>query len=141
MRTPNCPRCFAILTVDLSQPTIELDHGDEQAVHAKYSKNSIINRINMDKWRSSTKIEALVEELTKLQREDRSIKSIVFSQVSNKTALAADMHTLYIWFLTFLRQFVNFLDLVNWRLSRSGFECVKLDGTMSPQQRDAAIKQ
>ncbi|CAO3665234.1 unnamed protein product [Umbelopsis ramanniana] len=116
MRTPNCPRCFAILTVDLSQPTIELDHGDEQAVHAKYSKNSIINRINMDKWRSSTKIEALVEELTKLQREDRSIKSIVFSQ------------------------FVNFLDLVNWRLSRSGFECVKLDGTMSPQQRDAAIK-
>jgi DNA repair protein RAD16 len=87
MRTPNCPRCFAILTVDLSQPTIELDHGDEQAVHAKYSKNSIINRINMDKWRSSTKIEALVEELTKLQREDRSIKSIVFSQVSNKTAL------------------------------------------------------
>ncbi|KAI8580767.1 hypothetical protein K450DRAFT_208493 [Umbelopsis ramanniana AG] len=116
MRTPNCPRCFAILTVDLSQPTIELDHGDEQAVHAKYSKNSIINRINMDKWRSSTKIEALVEELTELQREDRSIKSIVFSQ------------------------FVNFLDLVNWRLSRAGFECVKLDGTMSPQQRDAAIK-
>jgi hypothetical protein len=37
-------------------------------------------------------------------------------------------------------QFVNFLDLANWRLSRAGFECVKLDGTMSPQQRDAAIK-
>ncbi|KAH8555022.1 SNF2 family N-terminal domain-containing protein [Umbelopsis sp. PMI_123] len=116
MRTPNCPRCFAILTVDLSQPTIELEQGDEQTVHAKYSKNSIVNRINMDKWRSSTKIEALVEELTNLQREDRSIKSIVFSQ------------------------FVNFLDLVNWRLSRAGFECVKLDGTMSPLQRDAAIK-
>lgn len=90
MRTPNCPRCFAILTVDLSQPTIELDQGDEQAVHAKYSKNSIINRINMDKWRSSTKIEALVEELTNLQREDRSIKSIVFSQVSNRTTRVAD---------------------------------------------------
>jgi len=116
MRTPNCPRCFAILTVDLSQPAIEITESDGPRMHAKYSKNSIVNRINMDKWRSSTKIEALVEELTKLQREDRSIKSIVFSQ------------------------FVNFLDLANWRLSRAGFECVKLDGTMSPQQRDAAIK-
>jgi DNA repair protein RAD16 len=41
---------------------------------------------------------------------------------------------------TYFFQFVNFLDLANWRLSRAGFECVKLDGTMSPQQRDAAIK-
>ncbi|GAB5588326.1 DNA repair protein rad16 [Umbelopsis nana] len=116
MRTPNCPRCFATLTVDLSQPSIEIEQSDEPRMHTKYAKNSIVNRINMDKWRSSTKIEALVEELTNLQREDRSIKSIVFSQ------------------------FVNFLDLANWRLSRAGFECVKLDGTMSPQQRDAAIK-
>lgn len=116
MKTPNCPRCFATLTVDLSQPAMETDNSDEPRMHAKYSKNSIVNRINMDKWRSSTKIEALVEELTSLQAEDRSIKSIVFSQ------------------------FVNFLDLVHWRLSRAGFECVKLDGTMSPHQRDAAIK-
>lgn len=43
-------------------------------------------------------------------------------------------------YLNLLFQFVNFLDLANWRLSRAGFECVKLDGTMSPQQRDAAIK-
>jgi DNA repair protein RAD16 len=28
----------------------------------------------MDKWRSSTKIEALVEELSKLRREDKTIK-------------------------------------------------------------------
>lgn len=81
MRTPNCPRCFATLTVDLSQPSIEIEQSDEPRMHAKYAKNSIVNRINMDKWRSSTKIEALVEELTNLQREDRSIKSIVFSQV------------------------------------------------------------
>lgn len=38
-------------------------------------------------------------------------------------------------------QFVNFLDLVYWRLSRAGFECIRLDGTMTPGQRDAAIQQ
>ncbi|KAI7867697.1 SNF2 family N-terminal domain-containing protein [Spinellus fusiger] len=108
---PKCPTCFAILTVDLSQPSLELHHGSE----GPFSKTSIVNRIDMSKWRSSTKIEALVEELTKLRREDRTIKSIVFSQ------------------------FVNFLDLVYWRLSRAGFECIRMDGSMSPQQRDSAI--
>lgn len=70
----------------------------------------------MTKWRSSTKIEALVEELSSLRRKDCTIKSIVFSQ------------------------FVNFLDLVWWRLQRAGFRCCRLDGRMGPEQRDAAIK-
>lgn len=111
---PKCPVCFANFFVDFTQPPVELVH--EEGLHATYAKTSIVNRINMDKWRSSTKIEALVEELSKLRAEDRTIKSIVFSQ------------------------FVNFLDLVYWRLSRAGFECIRLDGTMSPLQRDAAIK-
>ncbi|KAI7881473.1 hypothetical protein K492DRAFT_66756 [Lichtheimia hyalospora FSU 10163] len=111
---PKCPVCFADFSVDFSQPAVELQV--EAGLHATYAKTSIVNRINMDKWRSSTKIEALVEELSKLQAEDRTLKSIVFSQ------------------------FVNFLDLVYWRLSRAGFECIRLDGTMSPQQRDAAIQ-
>lgn len=111
--SPKCPSCFADFSVDLSQETIESE--GVGGVNRNYSKTSIVNRINMDKWRSSTKIEALVEELSKLRREDKTIKSIVFSQ------------------------FVNFLDLVYWRLSRAGFECIRLDGTMSPSQRDAAI--
>ncbi|KAL0081124.1 SNF2 family N-terminal domain-containing protein [Phycomyces blakesleeanus] len=109
---PNCPTCFATLSVDLSQPSLELPENERDGM---YSKTSIVNRIDMSKWRSSTKIEALVEELTKLRRQDKTIKSIVFSQ------------------------FVNFLDLVYWRLSRAGFECIRLDGSMSPRQRDAAI--
>ncbi|KAI7907279.1 SNF2 family N-terminal domain-containing protein [Cokeromyces recurvatus] len=112
---PRCPSCFADFYVDLSQPTIEIE-GDNMGENANYSKSSIVNRINMDKWRSSTKIEALFEELSNLRREDKTIKSIVFSQ------------------------FVNFLDLVYWRLSRAGFECIRLDGTMTPDQRDAAIQ-
>ncbi|ORZ22284.1 SNF2 family N-terminal domain-domain-containing protein [Absidia repens] len=111
---PKCPSCYANFTVDLTQTAVEIDIGEGQ--HAAFSKTSIVNRIDMDKWRSSTKIEALVEELSKLRTEDRTIKSIVFSQ------------------------FVSFLDLVYWRLSRMGFCCIRLDGSMSPSQRAAAIE-
>ncbi|KAJ2531613.1 DNA repair protein rad16 [Coemansia sp. RSA 1933] len=78
-------------------------------------KWSIINRIDMKNWKSSTKIEALVEELSKHRRSNSNIKSIVFSQ------------------------FVNFLDLIQWRLNRPGFSVCRLDGRMSPTQRDAVI--
>jgi DNA repair protein RAD16 len=37
-------------------------------------------------------------------------------------------------------QFVAFLDLIQWRLSRAGFNCVKLDGRMTPQARELVIK-
>lgn len=67
-----CPACFAILSVDLSQPALEFD--TEGGTHSGFSRTSIVNRINMEKWRSSTKIEALVEELTKLRTEDRTLK-------------------------------------------------------------------
>ena len=58
---------------------------------------------------------ALVEELSKLKSEDSTTKSIVFSQ------------------------FVSFLDLIHWRLSRSGFNVIKLDGRMGPPQRAEVI--
>lgn len=53
-------------------------------------------------WICSTKIEALLEELTKLREAGDTTKSIVFSQ------------------------FVNFLDLIEWRLQKAGFRCVKV---------------
>ncbi|KAJ1797106.1 DNA repair protein rad16 [Coemansia sp. RSA 2523] len=79
-------------------------------------RRSIVNRIDMRTWRSSTKIEALVEELSRLRQGDATIKSIVFSQ------------------------FVNFLDLIQWRLNRAGFSVCRLDGRMTPAQRDAVIR-
>ncbi|GEQ66775.1 hypothetical protein JCM33374_g438 [Metschnikowia sp. JCM 33374] len=83
-------------------------------------KGSIINRIKLGThgggWRSSTKIEALVEELYKLRSDKHTIKSIVFSQ------------------------FTSMLDLIEWRLKKAGFETVKLSGSMTPQQRDNTIK-
>ncbi|KXS12368.1 hypothetical protein M427DRAFT_59530 [Gonapodya prolifera JEL478] len=113
--TPKCPVCFRPLTIDISQEEVLPQETGSSA--ATSVKKLIVNYLDMSTWRSSTKIEALVEELTGLKRRDATVKSIVFSQ------------------------FVNFLDLVQWRLKRSGFECVKLDGRMSPQQRDTNINE
>ncbi|KAJ3162808.1 DNA repair protein rad16 [Geranomyces michiganensis] len=109
--TPTCPVCYKPLSIDLSMPEVLPKAGGDTV------KRSIVNYIDMSKWRSSTKIEALVEELTALQREDSTAKAIVFSQ------------------------FVSFLDLIQWRLSRAGFNLVKLDGRMSPTVRATVIKQ
>lgn len=108
-----CPVCHIALSIDLQQPAVEVD---EEMV----SKALIINRITRGshggEWRSSTKIEALVEELYKLRSDRHTIKSIVFSQ------------------------FTSMLELIEWRLKRAGFQTAKLQGTMSPQQRDNTIK-
>jgi DNA repair protein RAD16 len=56
------------LNIDLSAPA--LDVVDEDA----FKRGSIVNRIDMSTWRSSTKIEALVEELWKLRSRDCTIK-------------------------------------------------------------------
>ena len=57
----------------------------------------MLGRLDLGAWRSSTKIEALIEELSNLRLQDATTKSIVFSQ------------------------FVNFLDLIAYRLQRAGF--------------------
>ncbi len=61
------------------------------------ARQGILGRLDISAWRSSSKIEALVEELTNLRSQDATTKSIVFSQ------------------------FVNFLDLIAFRLQRAGF--------------------
>ncbi|CCH45875.1 hypothetical protein BN7_5462 [Wickerhamomyces ciferrii] len=105
-----CPVCHIALSIDLSAPAIEVNNDD-------FKKGSIVNRIKMGgEWRSSTKIEALVEELYKLRSDRQTIKSIVFSQ------------------------FTSMLDLIEWRLKRAGFQTVKLQGSMSPIQRDNTIR-
>ncbi|KAF8341641.1 SNF2 family N-terminal domain-containing protein [Cantharellus anzutake] len=108
---PDCPVCHSPLSIDLEAPAIEQD--EEIALKAR---QGILGRLDHNVWRSSTKIEALVEELDKLRHQDSTTKSIVFSQ------------------------FVNFLDLIAWRLQKAGFRICRLEGTMSPQARDATIK-
>ncbi|KAI4233314.1 MAG: hypothetical protein LQ349_004488 [Xanthoria aureola] len=107
--SPDCPRCHIPLAIDFDQPDIEQDED-----HVK--KSSIINRIKMEDWTSSTKIEMLVYDLYKLRSPKQTHKSIVFSQ------------------------FTSMLQLVEWRLRRAGFNTVMLDGSMSPAQRQRSIE-
>ncbi|KAH8698266.1 putative DNA excision repair protein Rad16 [Talaromyces proteolyticus] len=104
----DCPRCHIPLSIDLEQPEIEQE---EDIV----KKNSIINRIRMENWTSSTKIEMLVYDLYKFRSKKQTHKSIVFSQ------------------------FTSMLQLVEWRLRRAGFNTVMLDGSMTPTQRQNSI--
>ena len=106
---PDCPRCHIALSIDLEQPEIEQEEDNVK-------KSSIINRIRMEDWTSSTKIEMLVYDLYKLRSKKQTHKSIVFSQ------------------------FTSMLQLVEWRLRRAGFNTVMLDGSMSPAQRQKSIE-
>jgi DNA repair protein RAD16 len=67
------------------------------------ARQGILGRLDIDSWRSSSKIEALVEELTNLRNQEATTKSIVFSQ------------------------FVNFLDLIAFRLQRAGFTVTRFN--------------
>jgi DNA repair protein RAD16 len=104
----DCPRCHIPLTIDWDQPEIIQDEDEVK-------KSSIINRINMENWTSSTKIEMLVYDLYKLRSKKQTLKSIVFSQ------------------------FTSMLQLIDWRLRRAGFNTVMLDGSMTPAQRQRSI--
>jgi DNA repair protein RAD16 len=105
----DCPRCHIALSIDFEQPELEQD---EDSV----KKTSIINRIKMDNWTSSTKIEMLVYDLYKLRSKKQTLKSIVFSQ------------------------FTSMLQLIEWRLRRAGFNTVMLDGSMTPAMRQKSIE-
>jgi DNA repair protein RAD16 len=115
----SCPVCYRPLTIDLlSAPK---SAGEEDEKKRKTTKvcgsktlalrhspltvtflpsyiflskvaGSILQRIDLSNWRSSTKIEALMEELTEMSKTDPNAKALVFTQ------------------------FVNFLDLIEWRL-------------------------
>jgi len=65
---------------------------------------------------SSTKIEALLDEIRKMMKADKTDKAIVFSQ------------------------FGGMLELVEFSLKRAGISCVVFRGGMSMQARDDALK-
>ncbi|KAJ5640398.1 hypothetical protein N7528_000023 [Penicillium herquei] len=104
----DCPRCHIPLAIDLEQPMV----GKTETV----KKNSIINRIAMENWTSSTKIEMLIYDLFKHRKKSHTPKSIIFSQ------------------------FTSMLQLVEWRLRHAGFNTVMLDGSMTPAQRQKSIE-
>eukprot|EP00794_Sanderia_malayensis_P009927 gene9927-10945_t len=66
-------------------------------------------------WKSSAKIDALMESLVEMRSKDASVKCLVVSQ------------------------FTSFLNLIQIPLGRAGFNYTRLDGRMSQQQRVESI--
>jgi len=110
----SCPSCSKPLTVDF---TSNVGHGElnTKTTIKGFKSSSILNRIRLDDFQTSTKIDALREEIRFMVERDGSAKGIVFSQ------------------------FTSFLDLIHYSLQKSGVTCVQLVGSMSMAARDAAI--
>lgn len=118
-QTLGCPKCFRALTVDRllgSEATVAVE---TELVEMRKSQRStsrsgttgILSRINLSEFKSSTKIEALVQELESVHQQDADAKCIVFSQ------------------------YTAMLDLIEWRLKKGGLACAKLVGSLSLESR------
>lgn len=119
-RQARCPSCSQALTVDFSMRSSPAKGGNlvsSSSCMTTYGrrKNSILSRIKVENFQSSTKIEALREELHRMLQEDPSAKAIVFSQ------------------------FTSMLDLIHYRLEQVGIKCVKLEGSMAVDLRERMI--
>ncbi|WMV38995.1 hypothetical protein MTR67_032380 [Solanum verrucosum] len=110
-----CPSCTKPLTFDFTGNKDKGDSSSKPTVKG-FRSSSILNKIQLDKFKTSTKIEALKEEISDMFETDGSAKGIVFSQ------------------------FTSFLDLIEYSLNLCGINCVQLVGSMSIAARDAALK-
>ncbi|XP_015074495.1 ATP-dependent helicase rhp16-like [Solanum pennellii] len=106
----SCPSCFKSITVDFTA-----NDQKTKATIKGFRSSSILTRICLDNFQTSTKIEALREEIRFMIEREGSAKAIVFSQ------------------------FTSFLDLIHYSLQKSGINCVQLDGSMTITARDSAI--
>ncbi|XAR55369.1 DNA helicase [Bertholletia excelsa] len=111
----SCPSCSKPLTVDFNT-NVDIGEQNNKTSIKDFKASSILNRIQLDDFQTSTKIDALREEIRSMVERDGSAKGIVFSQ------------------------FTSFLDLIRYSLQKSGIICVQLVGSMSMVARDAAIK-
>ena len=137
----SCPSCRAAFSIDL-ETTAEIE--DDCALDASaclkkqgsitefmpslkelphVATGSILRRINLADFATSSKIEALTQELVQMREKSPGSKAIVFSQ------------------------FVNMLDLIRWRLHSDpylediGLGCRALHGGMNVKARDACLKE
>lgn len=112
---PSCPTCSKPLTADFTSNSSTGVQKAKTSVNG-FRSSSILNRIQLDDFQTSTKIDALREEIRFMVERDGSAKGIVFSQ------------------------FTSFLDLIMYSLQKSGITCVLLDGSMTIPARDNVIK-
>jgi len=139
-----CPSCRAAFSIDLEaqqdiedDTTLKLDYGARKKVGVgsddvgmpslkelpHVATGSILRRINLAEFATSSKIEALTQELVTMRQTSPGSKAIVFSQ------------------------FVNMLDLIRWRLHSDpylediGLGARALHGGMNVKARDQVLKE
>jgi DNA repair protein RAD16 len=137
----SCPSCRGDFSIDLETsaeveddsvlaigtPTRLTKHGREFMPSLKelphVATGSILRRINLADFATSSKIEALTQELVQMRQKSPGSKAIVFSQ------------------------FVNMLDLIRWRLHSDpylediGLGARALHGGMNVKARDSVLKE
>lgn len=133
-----CPSCRSPFSIDLNQEnTAVIDDGTLTTSRGPFDSEgmpslkelphvatgSILRRINLAEFATSSKIEALVQELVKMRQTSPGSKAIVFSQ------------------------FVSMIDLIRWRLhsdpclANMGLGVKALHGSMDVKARDASLKE
>ena len=124
-----CPACFVPLTwadeaeVENDDDDIveedDKDGGDASREKGPKGRgrgrSSIMQKIKTSEFQSSTKIEALVQEIKKMEASDSNNKALVFSQ------------------------FTRFLELIEWRLKREGISAATVLGSMPIVARNNII--
>ena len=119
-----CPACRAPLTIDLQPADLTgaartVPVARKRAARAdELPSKSILSRVDLSQYTSSTKVESLVEGLRDMraEKDGHLNKAIVFSQ------------------------YTNMLDIVEWRLKKEGFVIAKLVGSMPVVQRAANLR-
>ena len=120
-----CPRCFAPLGITVERSSGEDE--DSQRCKSSRGRQGILSRIERGgKFRTSTKITAVVKEVKNMMKRDGNSKALIFSQ------------------------FVDMLDLVEWQLgevrwkhessSVKGIPTAKLVGNMSLASRNKVLE-
>jgi len=88
---------------------------DSQTSGAVLGRKSIVQRLKMDSFESSTKVEAVMDGVKLMMKESPSNKAIVFSQYNSMIAI------------------------VEWRLKSIGVQCVKLVGSQPLTERRSVL--
>lgn len=99
-----------------TDPNLQTENPNAYIGDSRKSSPGVSSYFPVYDWMSSSKIECLIQKLYEQKSDSKIEKSIIFSQ------------------------FVTFLELLRWKLERSGFRCLKIYGSMPLAQRRAAIE-
>ena len=114
-----CPVCRTALTIDFSPESLE----NAKSATNRFAKDplpdkSILNKLDLTQYTSSTKVETLVNALRDMRNQENGHlnKAIVFSQ------------------------YTAMIEIVEWRLKKAKFTISKLLGSMPVTQRAANLQ-